>query len=82
VPGRWLRVRAVDLVSKRRVDPVNATPEDGISDAQASGLAELLDGLDRSYPPGGIKRLSFNEAADLISKLRAELLSIQGKASQ
>lgn len=64
------------------MDPVNATPEDGISDAQANGLAELLGGLDRPYPTGGIAHLSFTEAGDLIVKLRAELLALNGKDSR
>ena len=57
----------------RRIDPMTATSDDGLSDHQRNGIAELLGKLDRSYPPGGIDGLSFTGAGDLIIKLRAEL---------
>ena len=63
-------------MTAHRVDPMTATPDDGISDHQRNGIAELLGKLDRPYPPGGIDGLSFTGAGDLIVKLRAEVLAL------
>ena len=63
-------------MTARRVDPMTATPDDGISENQANGIAELLGKLDRPYPPGGIDSLSFTGAGDLIAELRAEVLAL------
>ncbi len=59
----------------RRVDPLTATPSDGISENQATAIRIMHGDLGRACPE--LISLSFTEAGDLIIKLRAEVLALE-----